>query len=271
MARAISQDDYIPDIYEDLMAAPGPGGFFVAEQGGQVIACHCLQLTGQEDAYLWAMRVHPGLQGRGIGTMLCRAQVEQARAMGRGNVYLISDVQNLRAHRTVMKNGFANLGPWIIYEELTPAQLPSPQRVREGRVGDLPLARSFHHLHTSSRLGNVIASLGDPWGVRTMRADDWNPAEMAVIRGTHGVEGLLLYHLSPEAMQVRLLEGNRETSAELLAYAGIKAATYGCRSWVISIPAEAEELLAPLRLDPTKAHRFYVFCLHAGIEPPRVE
>src|SRR6266581_1304265 len=57
-------------------------------------------------AELDELHVHPGYQGRGIGTRLVRSAVREARAAGFAVMYLVAEASNVSARRVYEKNGF---------------------------------------------------------------------------------------------------------------------------------------------------------------------
>ncbi len=266
LCRSIWPDDWVPFAYDDFMEEAEPSGLYLAEQEGRLIGCYHLSITPTGDAHFSAMRIDPNVQGRGFGKLFCRAQVEQARNVRAGNIYLISMVDNPKAHRTVEKNGFENLGEWVIYDDLKEVRSPGAvRRARPVRPEDLPRVREMLAGLDAGALGSVISSETSPWAVQTVREVDWNVERMAVVDGEGGLEGLMLLGLDGEGgLIVRRLEGTPEAAADLLAYAAREMERQGLTAWNFSLPTRCEPLLAPLGLDPAKAFRAYVFCLPAG-------
>lgn len=266
IAKAIDPYDYIPDEYDHMMTVNPPEGLYVAEQDGTVIACHYVQFPGPGDAYLMAMRLSPACQGKGLGTLLCRAQIDQARSLGGENIYLLSKAENIPAHRTVAKNGFENLGEWVVYDGINPVELPAPVKARAGRPQDMLRVMRFRQEHEGGALSGVIAARHEPYAVKTLRDSDWEPARMAVCETSSALQGLMLYHVADDRLLVRRLEGTPEAAADLLAYAAAESRKAGCTEWCFSLPKASAPLLAPLKLDALTAFKAYVFCLPAGKE-----
>lgn len=188
LTRAISEHDFVADIYDWWMTATGPDGFYVAEQDGRIIGCYCLEFPGPGQAYLYAMRIHPEVQGQGIGSRFCRLQVEQARAAGAEDIFLLSVLDNHRAHRTVEKNGFVNQGPWLVYaglKELPPQ--PSVRAARPATPADLPDVARFRQETEGGPLAGMIASPDSAWAVRRMTGEDWDVANLVVVPGRNGL------------------------------------------------------------------------------------
>lgn len=248
LSRAISPDDYIPEVYDDWLQDPGGGGLFVVELDGRIVACYALEFPRPGQAYLEAMRVDPTVQGRGLGSKVCRLQVEQACAMGAQDICLLSALHNHPAHRIVEKNGFRKGDAWLVYDELK-ALPPLPVgRARLARPGEVP-----------RRADGVIASRQTGWVVIRASDADWDQGETAVVSGPGGIEGFMLFTPTDYALLIRRLEGAPEAAADLLGLAvrEMRERSLPCLS--ISLPLAAEPLLAPLRLDPAQGFRAYVF------------
>ncbi|SNS03603.1 Predicted N-acetyltransferase YhbS [Geodermatophilus pulveris] len=84
----------------------------VAVDGGEVVgvcqvfAVRHLQERGGLCAEVESVHVHPDARGRGAGSVLLRAAVEQARAWGCYRVQLTSDKSRRAAHRFYARHGF---------------------------------------------------------------------------------------------------------------------------------------------------------------------
>ncbi|MFZ5814238.1 MAG: GNAT family N-acetyltransferase [Bacillota bacterium] len=269
LSRAVSEHDFIPEIYDDLMNCTEPEGFFVAEQEGRIIGCYCLEFHAPEQAYFFGMRIHPGAQGKGIGSQFCRAQIEQALAAGAREIYLLSALDNLRAHRTVAKNGFVNRGPWVIYDSLTqlPA-LPEARRARWARPADREAIERFRQARATGPLAEVIASRLTGWAVVTTSPAEWALESTALVEGEGGLEGLMLLTQTEDGLLLRWLDGSPGAAADLLSFALRARAERGLEPFTISLPMAAEPLLAPLQLSDEQAFRAYVFHFPPGTALP---
>lgn len=262
LSRAVSEHDFIAEIYDFWMTSDGPDGFYVAEQEGRIIGCYCLEFPDPDQAYFYAMRIHPHLQGKGIGSRFCRLQVEHARSLGATDIFLLSVTDNQRAHRTVEKNGFVNRGGWIIYDGLRKFRAqPAPHRARPARPEDGPLVERFRRERESGSLAGVIAAPYVGWTVKRMTPDDWDLANVAVVEGDTGLDGVMLLSDIREGLLIRWLDGTPEATADLIAYAVGRMEEKGQEALSLSLPLAAEPLLAPLGLDPAEAFRAYVFHL----------
>lgn len=258
ICRAFDPEDWVPEALDWLVGEQEPKGLYVAEQEGRVIGLYHLDSPAPGEAYFSAMRIDPAMQGQGLGSLFCRAQVEQARSLGLSTTYLLSLLDNLPAHRTVQKNGFANLGAWYVRGELPAVSFaPDLDRARPATPDDMAEVRAFLARLDQDPLEQVIASRSHPYMVCSVRACDWVPENIVVVMGPEGLEGLMLLAVTSDDVIIRALEGRQETAAHLLAYASSQRGEG--RSWSLSLPARCEPLLAPLGLDPREAFRAYVF------------
>lgn len=256
LARAIDPEDYIPEMFDHAVAGQW---LYVAEQAGRVIGCHAFEWPQPDQQYLFAMRIDPAMQGKGIGSAYCRAQLELAKQAGARQVWLTSLVTNLPAHRTVEKNGFVKRGEWIAHDQLPVEMLPAgPTRARAGRPSDLALLAPFRALF----LGDVMASTDGAYAVASTVDSDWRVEELVVVDGEEGAlaGAMLLREIEwDDQLYIRRLEGTPEAALELLKHAGAEAQRRGKKLWTVSLPARAEHLLAPTGVDPTKAFRVFAF------------
>jgi len=258
ISRAIHQGDWVAGAWDDFMAEQGPDGLYVAEQEGRVVGFYHLTFTERQDAFLSAMRIDPALQGRGLGSLFCRAQVEQAVGAGARWIHLISLVENRPAHRTVQKNGFVNLGEWVIYDSLPGRPAGKGARARPAAPADAPLLERLRGQLTPDPLDEVIAAPHDGWIIQAAADADWEPSGWWVVDGPDGLAGAMLLGTSRGGLCIRRLEGSSEATAELLAAAASLALARNCPLGA-SLPARSERLLWVLEPDSNTAFRAYVF------------
>lgn len=262
MLQRIDSHDWLIAAYPSVVSMAEPAGLYLAlaETSGGLIGCYCLQFPAPDEAYLSGMRIHPEAQGRGIGSLFCRAQILQARTLGAGNIYLKSVCDNLIAHRTVQKNGFENLGEWVIYHVgIAGTNLPVTGRARWATRDDQPLIRQFRGDRWQNGLGGVICGAHDAYLTGSMKESDWAPADWVVVEGAAGLDALMCLGNGPDSVIIRYLAGSEEATAELLAFAFAERDRRERRQVDISLPAVAEPFLSPLALQRAEAIRFYVF------------
>lgn len=262
LSRAIDEHDYIAYGYDDWVKHTGPDGLYVALLEGRIVGCHSLEFHAPGQAYLFAMRIHPDMQGKGVGSSFCQLQVEHARSLGAQEIHLVSELNNERAHRTVMKNGFINRGAWLIYDRVT-GLLPQPpaRKARWARPEDQAEIARFRRQRGGTPLDGVIASRRDPWAVVTEKPGDWDLANTVLCEGESGLAGLMLLSQTEVDLLVRWLDGSPEVAADLLAFALTVQAERNLPYVGVSLPLAAEPLLAPLGLPEAEAFRGYVFHL----------
>jgi GNAT superfamily N-acetyltransferase len=273
LARAIDPEDWIPEEYDSFMTEQPPGGLFVAEMDGRAVACYHVGLVAPGEAYLKAMRVDPQMQGRGLGSLLARAQVEQIRAIGPHNIHLISRTDNVPAHRAVMRAGFQAEGEWIVSPDLPVADLSlsAPQKARPARPEDqAEFGQCLQELGPRP-LRHLLCTPDSPHTVRNVQPEDWAPAHTVVVDGPLGVIGLMTLSFADGRALIRRLEGSPEVVADLLAYAVAEARRKECKELAVGLPAYCEPLLAPLGVAPEAWLRNYVFTLSMFTDMPKIE
>lgn len=269
LSRAVNPDDFIAHVYDFWMGGDGPDGLYLAEQEGRLVGCYALEFHGPGQAYFLAMRIHPEAQGKGIGSLFCRAQVEQALSVGAEDIYLFSVLDNQRAHRTVAKNGFVNRGAWLVYDAVKelPASLPTGG-ARWATAADAEAIARFRQERSDGALDGVIASPYTGWAIRTEEPGEWDLAQTALVEGADGLAGVMLLRPSEEDLLVRWLDGSPAAVADLL---GLACAQRGELPLSLSLPLAREPLLAPLGLDPEAAFRAYVFHFPRGAQLPDLD
>ncbi|MDF2627321.1 MAG: GCN5-related N-acetyltransferase [Symbiobacteriaceae bacterium] len=274
LCRAIEPRDYVPEMFDEAAAAPPPQGLYVAELDGRVVGCHLVDVTAPGTGFFFGMRIDPRVQGQGIGSAYAGLQVAEAVAGGLRRLFLTSAPGNVRAHRTVEKNGFVNRGEWVIWEMGEPGAVgaaePSgagaqPLRVRAGTPADLPAVAAFQGAMAGQVLSEVIAAPDFPYGFSIIGDEDWAVEDLVVAEEVASADlaGLMLLRQieidGQRQTYVRRLEGSLEAAAALLDYARSWAGARGLEKWCVSLPARCEPLLAPLGLDPAKCERWYMF------------
>ncbi|HYF80030.1 MAG TPA: GNAT family N-acetyltransferase [Symbiobacteriaceae bacterium] len=275
LCRAISEHDYVPEMFDGAVALEAPQGLYVAELDGRVVGCHSVDVTAPGTGFFFAMRVDPRLQGQGIGSAYAGLQVEEAVAAGLRRLFLTSAPGNVRAHRTVERNGFVNLGEWVIWEAVlveppgaVERQVPNvapPLRARAATPADLPAVAAFQASLAGEVLASVIAASDYPYGFSVIGDEDWAVEDLVVVDGEAGggLAGCMLLRQidwdGPPQLYIRRLEGTPEAAAALLDYARAWGGARGLEQWGVSLPARCEPLLAPLGLDSAKCERWYMF------------
>ncbi|MCL6580078.1 MAG: GNAT family N-acetyltransferase [Firmicutes bacterium] len=269
-------DDWIPYVIDQGLSAE-LGGFFVAEEGGRIVACCAASVAGDE-AWLGAMRVHPEFGGRGLATGLTAHILEACRSWGCRVARLSTAVTNAPARSVVeRKLGFRTVGRWV-WREVTLAQvlelgplsglLRAHGRreggVRKARQADTERVLSFIRDRAAAGLlapGGLVVDPDDPWELWTLTAarlerysipprtvlvqedGQGRTRGVALLRSTAPDEG---YAGSEPALVLTLLEGGPGPTLELLAAAlecGLKA---GATRLLLALPGSEHDALTAL-------------------------
>jgi len=72
------------ELYEGLR------DFFVVEQDGSVVGCSALHINWEDLAEVRSLAVAPELQGKGMGKILVKACIEEAKSLGITRVYALT-------------------------------------------------------------------------------------------------------------------------------------------------------------------------------------
>lgn len=97
--------DHIEEIYLE-----NGGEFLVGLLDGRIIAMGALRRTGPTRAEIKRMRVHPDLQGRGLGKILLQELENRARALGYTLLHLDTSTVQTAAQHLYRKHGFQETG-----------------------------------------------------------------------------------------------------------------------------------------------------------------
>ena len=103
-------------LESELAALPGKfvpptGRFLLARDEGEAVGCGALINHGDGVVELKRMFVKPDQRGKGTGTRLIEALIDQARALGAQRVILDSYHKMHAAHRIYRQAGFEDVGP----------------------------------------------------------------------------------------------------------------------------------------------------------------
>lgn len=269
-------DDWIPYVIDQALAAE-LGGFFVAEEGGEIVAC-CAASAAGEEAWLGAMRVAPEFGGRGLATGLTAYVLEACRGWGCRVARLSTAVTNGPARSVVeRKLGFRTVGRWV-WREVTFAQALEPgplvgllrahgrrdEGVRKARQTDTEGVLAFIRDRAAAGLlapGGLVADPDDPWELWTLTAARLQrylcPPAAVLVReeGRGRTSGVAL--LGSEAphegssgahstLVVALLEGGPGPTLDLLASAVECGLQAGATRLLLALPGSEHDVLTAL-------------------------
>jgi GNAT superfamily N-acetyltransferase len=107
---------------EELDNLPGEfaeprGRLLVAEEGGRIAGCVALRDLGDGACEMKRMFVYPEFHGRGVGQLLGRALIGEAKAIGYSRMLLDTGPAQREAQALYRKLGFRDVEP---YYELSP-------------------------------------------------------------------------------------------------------------------------------------------------------
>lgn len=105
------ESDRVPALgAETLAAGRRPGGAVLLILDGGVPAAAARRITVDGGTYLSSIGTHPGLQGRGLGSLITALAVAEALEEGTGFVHLLVDATNGPAIRLYERLGFVTVG-----------------------------------------------------------------------------------------------------------------------------------------------------------------
>ncbi len=121
--------DSLPGAY-----APPAGRLLLATVDGAAAGCVALHAIGPDSCEMKRMFVYSHFHGRGVGSALTGAIVEQARAIGYGRMRLDTSHRQIEAQRLYARHGFSvtppyydlpeDLRSWLVFMELDLSLVP---------------------------------------------------------------------------------------------------------------------------------------------------
>ncbi|MEP0943221.1 MAG: GNAT family N-acetyltransferase [Rhizobiaceae bacterium] len=110
------------DLEAELSSLPGKfapptGGFLLARDGREAVGCGALIALDDGVVELKRMFVKPNQRGKGVGTRLVEALIEQARELGARRIILDSYHKMHSAHHIYRQAGFKDVDPWEGFPE----------------------------------------------------------------------------------------------------------------------------------------------------------
>ena len=118
---------------EELDNLPGKfaeprGRLLVAEEDGKIAGCVALRDLGDDASEMKRMFVYPEFHGRGVGQLLGRALIGEAKAIGYRRMLLDTGPEQREAQALYRKLGFKDIEPyyelsdelrnWLVFMEL---------------------------------------------------------------------------------------------------------------------------------------------------------
>jgi len=134
-----TDDAWSEETYRSELADPnGTRHYVLIEDDGVIAGWAGLAASGGQGDVL-TIGVRPELQGRGLGSTLLTALLDEAADRGCGEVFLDVRADNERARGLYERRGFKAIGVRKRYYQ--PSGVDAIVMVREPREGDLPARR----------------------------------------------------------------------------------------------------------------------------------
>ncbi len=115
-------EDYIPDVFDDWLAAPDGVLLVALPQAGQAglnstraVALARVAMLSSAEAWLEGLRVDPDVRGRSVATTLQVAELHWAGAYGARVVRYATSETNEGSHRLGARHGFHRIADWRSY------------------------------------------------------------------------------------------------------------------------------------------------------------
>jgi GNAT superfamily N-acetyltransferase len=263
IALACDPEDWLPESFDDFLHEESMG-LGVAEVEGRIIGCFAYEWDpARRQAYLMGMRVDPAVQGQGLGSAFCKAQIDWLTGMGAERLTLLSEQRNERAHRTVERHGFVKTVPWLIYH-LSVADLRSAALVAAEPFGlaaalqgeaPAPPTPELRQWWADRTAGAYAATPGSGWIIFPLSPADWGGDGLLCL----GTEGALLWGRNEEEWFVRWASGSPGALRSLLATFAQLAQAGGAAQLTLSLPGQVEPLLQEAGLTLPEPWRAFLF------------
>lgn len=250
IALACDPEDWLPGSFDELLTYPN-SGLLVAELDGQMIGCFAFEWhPDREQAYLMGMRIDPAAQGQGLGSAFCKAQIDWLTAAGARRLTLLSERQNERAHRTVLRNGFARTASWVVYD-LAVSDLRGAEVAAQ-----TPATAALCQWWAEQAAGQYVGLPDSGWIIFPLTAADFTPERLLHL----GTEGALLWGRDGDGgWIVRWASGSPGALRTLLATFAQMAAESGAEQVQLSLHGELEPLLQEAGLTLPEPWRAFLF------------
>lgn len=273
IALACDPEDWLPGNYEQLLNQPN-SGLMVAEAEGQMVGCFAYEWhPDRQQAYLMGMRIDPAVQGKGLGSAFCKAQIDALTAAGAHRLTLLSEHENERAHRTVERNGFvkttawftSHLAPGALLEQLAPARESSTEAVGTETVGRGPATTEKPVLEPATdelrqwwanKAAGQCAGLPDSGWIIFPLTEAAFTGDLFMHDGT---EGALLWGRYGNEWIIRWASGSPQALRRLLTAFAHRAQEGGAELITISLPGDLEPILQEAGLDLPEPWHAYLF------------
>lgn len=204
------QRDYIRDTWERWQAE---GNLLVGVQppADDPVALLRMRQLSPGEAWFGGLRIHPRLQGQGIGRRLIAFAFDWARSRGAATLGYMTETVNDRMHYLGDRLGFRRAGV-INWHELAPSAAPPAEVARD------PAAINLEHASNLRAQGGLYFT---GWAVQRLSAEQLArhaaDGELVALPGTQA--WAIIEEQAPDLMHVAHAEGDAAELRALLAWA----------------------------------------------------
>lgn len=268
IALACDPEDWLPESFDQLLQDPKTGLMVAEAESGRMIGCFAYEWhDDRQQAYMMGMRIDPAEQGHGMGSAFCKAQIDALTAAGARRLTLLSEHQNLRAHRMVERNGFVKVAPWFTCH-LPPGDLIDAVAAARGAAGADPetataeaqtavdpAAAELRQWWASKAAGQYAGLPDSGWIIFPLTEADFTGESLLYL----GTEGALLWGRDGNEWIVRWASGSPQALRTLLVTFAHRAQEGGAELITLSLPGELEPLLQEVGLRLPEPWRAFLF------------
>lgn len=247
IALACEPEDWLPESFDSFLDQEA-SGLMVAEMDGEMVGCFAyVWHPDRQQAYLMGMRIDPVAQGQGLGSAFCKAQIDWLTAAGARRLTLLSEHQNVRAHRMVERNGFVKTVPWLVYHlGALPEGVVEPQE---------PATAELRQWWANRASEEYIGRPESGWIIFRMDAAAFESEGFLHL----GTQGALLWGRDGNEWIVRWASGTAQALRSLFAAFAQRAQAGGAEQITLSLPGSLEPLLQEAGLNLPEPWRAFLF------------
>ena len=163
--------DYVADAFPQWIRDPASHPM-VADHDGDVVAVACLSVLSETEGWFQGARVRPDWRRRGVAGRVAETMVERARSLGLRVVRLMIEEWNAPAVGQVERDGFRDVGDWVMASRTVGAASPLPSGNGGVRV---PAEEQLVRAHSADAMPALMSWSSGPLGraARSLLAVGW--------------------------------------------------------------------------------------------------